>query len=207
MNWKLLGSSLIISLPSNAWAQVPDAYSEPGEEMQVLVKSYVTEHPEVSIDEAITRLAVQTEILQPMADLRREFEGRLTAISIQESPDQHILVQLKGSEPVQGRTLRTQSGTTRVVTETGHKRTEEEFYEVIETHTGLLFSAIPGITGYMGRPGEDLLIVHIEGNEEQVDALAPTVRKLERVLGMSVTLRPNMSQSKNSACILATCPQ
>lgn len=202
MKWKLLGSSLLICFSSNAWAQVPDAYSELGEEMQVLVKSYVTEHPDVSIDEAITRLAVQTEILQPMADLRREFEGRLTAISIQESPDQHILVQLKGSEPVQGRMLRTQSGTTRVVIETGHKRTQEEFYEIVDKHRDLIFNAIPGVTGYMGRPGEDLLIVHIEGNEEQVKELGPAVRKLERVLGMSVTLRPNMSKSKNLAYIM-----
>lgn len=197
MKWKILGSSLLISLSSNAWPQVPDAHSELGEEMQVLVKSYVTEHPDVSIDGAITRLAVQTEILQPMADLRREFEGRLTAISIQHTPDQHILVQLKGSEPVQARTLRTQSGTTRVVIETGHKRTQEEFHEIVDKHKDLLFSAIPGITGYMGRPAEDLLIVHIKGNEAQVEELRPTVRKLERILGISVDLRPNMSKSNN----------
>ncbi|WNH53866.1 hypothetical protein [Stenotrophomonas oahuensis] len=61
MKRKLLGSSLFILFSTNAWAQVPDAYSELGEEMQVLVKSYVTEHPDVSIDDAINRLAVQTE--------------------------------------------------------------------------------------------------------------------------------------------------
>lgn len=44
-----------------------------------MVKSYLTEHPEVSINDAITRLAVQTEILQPMEDLEKEFACRFTA--------------------------------------------------------------------------------------------------------------------------------
>lgn len=197
MEWKLFGSAILISLSASGWAKAPDAHSELDEEMQLLVMNYVAEHPEVSIDDAITRLEVQTEILQPMADLRQEFAGRLTDISIQSSPDQHILVQLKGSQPVQGRTLRTQSGITRVVIEPGHKRTQEEFREIVETNRGLLFSAIPGITGHMGRPAEDLLIVHIQGNEKQAEALGPTVRKLERALGISIHLRPNMSKSRN----------
>src|SRR5690606_27164011 len=124
------------------------------QEMQTLVKNYVAEHPGISIDEAINRLAVQTEILQSMQDLRREFAGRLTEISIQPAPDQHILVELKGSALVANRRLVTHSGSTRVVFEEGHKHTGEEFHARTDKHKDLLYSAIPGITGLLGRPGE-----------------------------------------------------
>lgn len=197
MKWKLLGCSFLLCLSTNAWAQVPDPDSELGEEMQTLVKNYVTEHPEVSIDDAVTRLAVQTEILQPMEDLRQEFSERLTAISIQQGPDQHILVELKGSEPVNSRVLKTASGTTRVVIETGRKHNEEEFYAIVDKHRDLLYGAIPGIVGTMGLPGQDLLVIHITGDEAKTEELKTTLKKLERVLGISLSLRPNMSKSLN----------
>ncbi|KIP86800.1 hypothetical protein SN15_05965 [Stenotrophomonas maltophilia] len=187
----------MLCLSTNAWAQVPDPDSELGEEMQTLVKNYVTEHPEVSIDDAVTRLAVQTEILQPMEDLRQEFSERLTAISIQQGPDQHILVELKGSEPVNSRVLKTASGTTRVVIETGRKHNEEEFYAIVDKHRDLLYGAIPGIVGTMGLPGQDLLVIHITGDEAKTEELKTTLKKLERVLGISLSLRPNMSKSLN----------
>lgn len=197
MKWKLLGCSFLFCLSTNAWAQVPDPDSELGEEMQTLVKTYVTEHPEVAIDDVITRLAVQTEILQPMEDLEQEFAGRFTAISIQQEPDQHILLELKGSEPVNSRVLKTASGTTRVVIETGRKHNEEEFYAIVDKHRDLLYSAIPGIVGTMGLPGEDLLVIHITGDEAKTEELKTTLKKLERVLGISLSLRPNMSRSLN----------
>lgn len=197
MKWKLLGCSLFFCLSTTAWAQVPDPDSELGLEMQMLVKNYVTEHPDVSIGDAITRLAVQTEILQPMEDLRQEFRGRLTAISIQHVPDQHILVELKGPEPVKSRSLTTASGTTRIVIETGHKHTEEEFLALVDTHQDLLYGAIPGIVGTMGLPGRNLLVIHITGDQAKADELKPTLEKLERVLGISLSLRPHMSRSLN----------
>ena len=197
MKWKLLGCSFFFCLSTTAWTQVPDPDSELGLEMQMLVKNYVAEHPEVSVDDAITRLAVQTEILQPMEDLEQEFKGRLTAISIQDAPDQHILVELKGPEPVNSRRLTTESGTTRIVIETGHKHTEEEFLALVDKHRDLLHGAIPGIVGTMGLPGRDLLVIHITGDQAKADELKTTLEKLERVLGISLSLRPNMSRSVN----------
>lgn len=197
MKWKLLGCSFFACLASATWAQVPDPDSDQGKEMQALVKSYIAAHPGVSIDDAITRLAVQTEILQPMEDLRQEFAGRLTAISIQQMPDQHILVELKGSSPVPNRTLTTASGSTRVIIETGHRHTEEEFYSIVEKHRDLLYSSIPEITGFAGRPGDDLLVVYIAGNEANAEDLKATLRKLERVMGLAISLRPNMPRSVN----------
>lgn len=197
MKWKFLGCAIFLYLSMNAAAQVPDPDSESGGEMQTLVKSYIAEHPEVSIDDAITRLAVQTEILQSMEDLRREFADRLTGLSIQHVPDQHVLVELKGSDPVSDRILRTDSGSTRVVIVTGHKHTEDEFYAIVDKHRDLLYRTIPGITGFVGEPGEDRLVIHIEGNEQKAEELKLTVRKLERVLGLAISLRPNMSKSLN----------
>lgn len=201
MKWKILGCSIALFLTSNASAQVPAADSELGEEMQTLVKSYIARRPDVSIDEAITRLAVQTEILQPMEDLRQEFAGRLTEISIQDVPDQHILVELKGSAPVSNRVLKTESGSTRVVIETGHKHTKEEFSAIVDEHRDQLYSALPGITGTIGLPGEDRLVIYIDGNEEKAEALKTTLEKLERVLGIAISLRPRMSKSVSMACI------
>lgn len=197
MKWKLLACSFLFCLSTNAWAQVPDPDSELGEEMQTLVKNYVTEHPEVAIDDAITRLAVQTEILQPMEDLEQEFAGRFTAISIQQEPDQHILLELKGSGHVNSRSLRTASGTARIVIEAGHKHTQEEFYAIVNKHRDLLYGAIPGIVGTMGLPGEDLLVIHITGDQAKAQELKTIVKKLERVLDISLSLRPNMSKSLN----------
>lgn len=199
MEWKILACTLLLSLSTTAWAQVPEADSELGQEMQTLVKNYVAEHPGISIDEAITRLAVQTEILQSMQDLRREFAGRLTEISIQPAPDQHILVELKGSALVANRRLVTHSGSTRVVFEEGHKHTGEEFHARIDKHMDLLYSAIPGMTGLLGRPGEDRLIIYIEGNERQAEELQAAVERLERELGLSISLRPNMARSRISS--------
>jgi len=195
MKWKLPVWLLPFFLSTNASAQVPDPDSELGQELQMLVRRYVAEHPAVSVDDAITRLAVQTEILQPMEDLEQEFKGRLTAISIQDAPDQHILVELKGPEPVNSRRLTTESGSTRIVIETGHKHTEEEFLALVDKHRDLLHGAIPGIVGTMGLPGRDLLVIHITGDQAKADELKTTLEKLERVLGISLSLRPNMSRS------------
>lgn len=197
MKWTLLGSSIALCLTANVWAQVPDPDSELGEEMQTLVKSYITRNPEVSVDDAITRLAIQTEIMQSMEDLRQEFSDRLTEISLQHTPDQHILVELKGAGAVADRVVRTESGTTRVVFETGHKYTKQEFYAILDKHMDILYSAIPGATGSLGRPGEDRLVIYIEGNEQEAEELQTTVKKLERVLGFAITLRPNMPKSCN----------
>ncbi|MFI8719350.1 hypothetical protein ACIGHF_15900 [Stenotrophomonas sp. NPDC077464] len=197
MKWMLLGCSFSACLASATWAQVPDPDSDQGKEMQVLVRSYIAAHPGVSIDDAITRLAVQTEILQPMEDLRQEFAGRLTAISIQHVPDQHILVELKGSSPVPNRILTTASGSTRVIIETGHRHTEEEFYSIVERHQDLLYSSIPDITGFSGCPGDGLLEVYIAGNEASAEELKATLGKLERVMGLAISLRPNMPRAVN----------
>jgi hypothetical protein len=197
MKWTLLGSFFLLSLSTYAHAQAVDQQSELDEEMQVLVRSYVAQHPEVSIDEAITRLTIQTEILHVMESLRQEFAGRLTEISIQPVPDQHILVELTGSAPVANRTVSTRSGNTKVVFETGHRHTNEAFYAIVDKHRELLYRTIPGITGSMGQPGEDRLVIHIEGNEQQAEALQASISELEGVLGLSISLRPNMDRSIN----------
>ena len=197
MKRTLLGCFFLLSLSTYAHAQAVDQQSELDEEMQVLVRSYVAQHPEVSIDEAITRLTIQTEILHVMESLRQEFAGRLTEISIQPVPDQHILVELTGSAPVANRTISTRSGNTKVVFETGHRHTNEAFYAIVDKHRELLYRTIPGITGSMGQPGKDRLVIHIEGNEQQAEALQASISELERVLGLSISLRPNMARSIN----------
>lgn len=121
----------------------------------------------------------------------------MTEISLQHTPDQHILVELKGAGAVADRVVRTESGTTRVVFETGHKYKKQEFYAILDKHMDILYSAIPGATGFLGRPGEDRLVIYIEGNEQEAEELQTTVKKLERVLGFAITLRPNMPKSRN----------
>jgi hypothetical protein len=81
MKWTLLGCFFLLSLSTYAHAQAVDQQSELDEEMQVLVKNYVTQHPEVSIDDAITRLTIQAEILyameKPPTSVRWQIDGDL----------------------------------------------------------------------------------------------------------------------------------
>jgi len=126
MKWKVPGCSAALLVSTCALAQVPAADTQEGKEMQIQVHSYMSEHPSVSVDDAITRLAVQGEVMPDIEALRVQFADRLTDLSIKDAPDQHILVQLKGPDPVADRTITTESGATRVVFEVGHRYTRDE---------------------------------------------------------------------------------
>ncbi|MBN4996393.1 S1 family peptidase [Stenotrophomonas maltophilia] len=206
MKRKLLGCSAALLVSTCALAQVPNADTQEGKEMQIQVHSYMSEHPSVSIDDAITRLAVQGEVMSDIEALRIEFADRLTELSIKDAPDQHILVQLKGPDPVAGRTITTESGTTRVVFEVGHKYTQDEFYALLAQHRPLLHSAIPGITGTTGFPGEDRVLIDIKGDSGQAEELKDTIKKLERVTGLKIEVRPNMPKSVNAEYVVGGAP-
>lgn len=70
MKWKALGCSVALLASTCALAQVSNADSDEGRGMQILVHSYMREHPSVSVDEAITRLAVQGEVVPDIEVLR-----------------------------------------------------------------------------------------------------------------------------------------
>lgn len=206
MKRKLLGCSAALLVSTCALAQVPNADTQEGKEMQIQVHSYMSEHPSVSIDDAITRLAVQGEVMSDIEALRIEFADRLTELSIKDAPDQHILVQLKGPDPVAGRTITTESGTTRVVFEVGHKYTQDEFYALLAQHRPLLHSAIPGITGTTGFPGEDRVLIDIKGDSGQAEELKDTIKKLERVTGLKIEVRPTCRSQSMRSMLLAAPP-
>jgi hypothetical protein len=100
MKYSVLASAATLFLISgNLLADAPPSDSDAGKEMQVLVHTYMSKHPGVSVDQAIARLAVQEQLGQTFAELRGEFSDRLSAISLQHEPDQHILVELTGQAP------------------------------------------------------------------------------------------------------------
>ncbi|WP_426683475.1 hypothetical protein ABFU84_00790 [Xanthomonas translucens pv. undulosa] len=165
--------------------------------MQILVHTYMNKHPGVSVDQAITRLAVQEELGQAFAELRGEFSDRLSAISLQHEPDQHILVELAGQDPVPDRTVRTRSGATRVTFETGNAHTSKEFYDILDRNKALIYSLIPGVTGISGYPGDNRLVILIEGDAALADSMRTNVRKLERVTGFNIDVEPNNPKSTN----------
>ncbi len=206
MKRKVLGCSAALVISTCALAQVPNADTQEGKEMQIQVHSYMSEHPSVSVDDAITRLAVQGEVMPDIEALRTEFAERLTDLSIKDAPDQHILVQLKGPDPVASRTITTESGATRVVFEVGHKYTRGEFYAVLAKHRPLLYSTIPGITGTTGFPGEERVLIDIKGDESQADELKTTIKKLEKVTGLKIEVRPNMPKSVNAEYVVGGAP-
>jgi len=206
MKWKAMCCSTALLVSTNALAQVPNADTEEGKELQILVHTYMREHPSVSVDDAITRLAVQGEVMPDVEALRAEFADRLTDLSIKDAPDQHILVQLKGNEPVAERILRTESGATRVVFEVGHKYTRNEFYAVLDRHTPLLQSTIPGITGTTGFPAEERVLIDIQGDESEAQSLKTAVKKLERATGLKIEIRPSMPKSVNAAYVVGGAP-
>ncbi len=206
MKRKVLGCSAALLVSTCALAQVPDADTQEGKEMRIQIHSYMSEHPTVSIDEALTRLAVQSEVMSDIEALRIEFADRLTELSIKDAPDQHILVQLKGPDPVADRTINTESATTRVVFEVGHKYTQDEFYVLLAKHRPLFHSAIPGITGTTGLPSEERVLIDINGDSRQAEELKDTIKKLERVTGLKIEVRPNMPKSVNAEYVVGGAP-
>lgn len=166
-------------------------------EMAIVARNYITENPSVSIDDAITRLAIQGELNPTFAALRSEFADRLSSLSFRHAPDQHIFVELTGTEPVPNRVVKTESGSTRVVFETGNVHTEAEFDRILERNNPLIFSSIPGLTGISGFPGENRVLIMIEGDAEMARSLAPQVRQLARTMGLQVDIEPNHGRSRN----------
>ena len=166
-------------------------------EMEIVTRNYITENPSVSIDDAITRLAIQGELNPTFEALRDEFADRLSSLSFRHAPDQHIFVELTGTEPVPNRVVKTESGSTRVVFETGNVHTEAEFSRILERNNPLIFSLIPGLTGISGFPGENRVLIMIEGDAEMARSLDPQVRQLARAMGLKVDIEPNHRRSRN----------
>lgn len=166
-------------------------------EMEIVTRNYITENPSVSIDDAITRLTIQGELNPTFEALRDEFADRLSSLSLRHAPDQHIFVELTGTEPVPNRVVKTESGSTRVVFETGNVHTEAEFDRILERNNPLIFSLIPGLTGFSGFPGENRVLIMIEGDAEMARSLAPQVRQLARTMGLKVDIEPNQRRSRN----------
>lgn len=202
MKWKSLASVAVLVGSGNLSAQIPPAESDAEKEMETLVHAYTAKHPEVSVDAAITRLAVQGELNQAFESLSAEFTDRLSAISLRHAPDQHILVELTGNSPVPDRLIGTDSGTTRVTFETGNVHTEREFYLILERHTPLIYSLIPGVSGISGFPGDNRVVILIEGDAALADSLRTNVRKLERVTGFQISLEADNPRSRNAAYVV-----
>lgn len=198
MKWKVICCSAAFLVTTSALAQVPNADTEEGREMQILARNFVREHPSVSADEAAMRLAVQSEVMPDIEALQAEFADRLTELSIKDAPDQHILVQLKGPEGVADRLIRTESGATRVVFDVGHTYTRSEFSAVLARHGPLFHCAIPGITGTTGFPGEERVLIDIQGDEAEAQRLKAAAQNLERITGLRIEIRPSMPKSVNA---------
>ncbi|AWH27840.1 hypothetical protein [Stenotrophomonas sp. YAU14A_MKIMI4_1] len=166
-------------------------------EMEIVTRNYITENPSVSIDDAITRLTIQGELNPTFEALRDEFADRLSSLSLRHAPDQHIFVELTGTDPVPNRVVKTESGSTRVVFETGNVHTEAEFDRILERNNPLIFSSIPGLTGISGFPGENRVLIMIEGDAEMARSLDPQVRQLARAMGLQVDIEPTHGRSRN----------
>lgn len=182
----------------SAHAQTAAADAEPDAEMAIVARNYINEHPGVSIDAAITRLAIQGELDPTFEALRSEFADRLSAISVRHAPDQHIFMELTGTGPVPNRVVKTRSGTTRVVFETGNMHTETEFARILEQNNPLIFNVIPGVTGISGFPGDNRVLIMIEGDAALARSLDAQVKLLQQTLGMEVAIEPNHPRSRNS---------
>jgi len=203
MQWKQLASAAAFFIfYGTVQAQMPPADSDAEKEMETLVHSYMSRHAGVSVDAAITRLAVQGELNPAMDDLSKEFADRLSAISLRHAPDQHIFVELTGMDPVANRVVKTESGTTRVVFEVGNAHTEKDFFQILERNTPLIYSLIPGVTGISGFPGDNRVLIRIEGNAEFASSLKIHVRKLERATGLKIDIEPNSPKARNAAYVV-----
>lgn len=194
----LFGS--IVSTTALAQKNVSESekLEELDEETAVAVSSLLSRVKSLSVDEAIRRIQLEAAVAPSIQDIRREYAGRLTEISIEQSPDFHVSVKLKGDGAVAGRQWTTAAGKARVEFSSGHLFTEEEFTKQLKEIRLAAQSAIPGFVGLTGYAGDNEAEVRIRGDEQDAKKYMGILSKLERAYRVKLRFKTSDVPESNS---------
>ncbi len=180
-------------VPTTALAQKDVSESEKleqlDEETAVAVSSLLSRVKSLSVDEAIRRIQLEAAVAASIQDIRREYAGRLTDISIEHSPDFHVSVKLKGDGAVAERQWATAAGKARVEFSPGHPFTEEEFTRRLKEIRLAAQSAIPGFVGLTGYAGDNEAELRIRADEQDVQKYMGILSKLDRAYGVNLRFK------------------
>ncbi|AWH21520.1 hypothetical protein C1933_09985 [Stenotrophomonas sp. ZAC14D2_NAIMI4_6] len=189
----MLGLIVAGGVPSTTIAQQAapevDRMKDLDEETAVAVASLLSMVESLSVDEAIRRIQIEVALAPEIQDIRREFAGRLTEISIEQSPDFHVSVKLKGSGPVPQRQWATSAGSARVEFSTGHAFTEEEFSRQLKGIRLQAQKSIPGFIGLTGYAGDNAADVRIRGGAQDAQKYQGILLKLQRAFGVKLRFK------------------
>jgi hypothetical protein len=149
-----------------------------------------------TIEESKRRLRIQNNIGDTIGNLREEFGDRLAGIYIEDYPDQHIVVRIKGNAEPGPRKISTPYGAMPIVFHAGAKKSISELSEAIEANRENINRAIPSLQDIYPdeKTGEIVLTIHssdLDKNAYRKEALL-----LERMLGAPVRLEFVLNPTK-----------
>lgn len=120
----------------------------------------------ISFGQALKAVRAQEDLGDRVADLRREFGGRVAGISVEYSPEYKLVVLLKGAAAPNRRLLNLASGDVPVEFRTGAQASTEELVAAFERNRDqirALFPTLQGI-GTDEKSGEIAVVVNASGS-------------------------------------------
>jgi hypothetical protein len=138
----------------------------------------------VSVQEACSRIGADDVISEYTALLREQYKDRLTFISVEQHPDQHIVVGLKGPQRVPTQRLADSDQTIRVEFEEGYPYDESEFTTIVEKVAAEAVELIPRVVGVEGRPEVGTIRIYVEGHTD--DGYRDTAERLRKAYGAEI---------------------
>ncbi len=176
------------------------AVSPPGEanasEIEIAAKSYMRDTG-VSLEIAKRRVQIESELPPFIDDLKKRYRDRLTFVSVESLPDQHLVVGLKGSAMEPAQRIKVSGSAIRVEFEEGYPYTAQEFQVLLKKAIPRVVELMPDATSVDGRPELGLIEVRVRGTDEKEYQRA--VMEIQKLTGLKVKLILGKSPSRNSA--------
>lgn len=151
----------------------------------------------VSLEAARQRLEVESGLDPLIKQLQEKYKDRLTYISIESQPDQHIRIGLKGSATEPDQKLAVNGASVRVELQEGYLYTREEFRQVVTKATPKIMELIPDATSINVRPNLNLIEIWVQGTDEK--AYRRALEQIEKITGIKAQVVLGKVPSRNSA--------
>lgn len=179
--------------PSIAAASGPEGRPE---EDEVAVAAFAKGFG-LSQEEARKRMEASSAIDQYVETLRERYKDRLTFISIEQHPDQHIVVGLKGPQMVPTQLMSDEGATVRVEFEEGYPYDDAEFAAIIKNSLEEAKKLIPDITGMEGKPELGVIRIHVQDQSDNGQSKAAV--KLGKMFGIKFEIFYGQARNTNTA--------
>lgn len=161
-------------------------------------KSYMADTA-VSLETGRRRLQIESELPPHIDALRSRYRDQVAFISVESSPDQHILVGLKGPAMESRQHILVLGTRVGVEFEPGYLYNEREFKAMLSKFVPRITELIPRATGIIGRPELGMIQIRIRGGD--VDEYRSAVEEIQTMTKLKVELIPGASVPRNLAYI------